>query len=269
MLPSRRIWVSPTILHCRSLLFGWRCYTSAGADTTASAIGTFFLAMVCYPEAQKKAQAELDEVLNGRLPEHSDFPSLPYISALVKEIYRYDDICFQYSLLPVNCVSRWKPVFPLGRSSFLSNMMATSWHLSLFKALRISRPAMISTTTIISPPILLWSLTYGDSHFRRFSFKLSQTLFHRAMLNDERVYPEPHEFKPERYLKNGKLDNSVRDPMDIAFGFGRRWALHYESMSLRLLSRVIAVLVEFALENISLIQLSRLLLLLFFPLLTC
>jgi cytochrome P450 len=45
------------------------------------------------------------------------------------------------------------------------------------------------------------------------------------MLNDERDYPEPHEFKPERFLKNGKLDNSVtsvRDPMDIAFGFCRR-----------------------------------------------
>ena len=44
--------------------------------------------MVCYPEVQKKAQAELDKVLNGRLPEHSDFSSLPYLSALVKEVYR-------------------------------------------------------------------------------------------------------------------------------------------------------------------------------------
>ena len=53
-------------------------------------------------------------------------------------------------------------------------------------------------------------------------FLIFQILFHRAMLNDERVYPEPREFKPERFLKNGKLDTSVRDPMDIAFGFGRR-----------------------------------------------
>jgi len=42
------------------------------------------------------------------------------------------------------------------------------------------------------------------------------------MLNDERDYPEPREFRPERFLRNGKLDHSVRDPMDIAFGFGRR-----------------------------------------------
>ena len=47
--------------------------------------------MVCYPEVQKEAQEELDRVLNlnGRLPEHSDFPSLPYLSALVKEVFRY------------------------------------------------------------------------------------------------------------------------------------------------------------------------------------
>jgi cytochrome P450 len=45
--------------------------------------------MVCYPDVQKKAQTELDDVLNGRLPEHSDIFTLPYLSALVKEILRY------------------------------------------------------------------------------------------------------------------------------------------------------------------------------------
>ena len=53
--------------------------------------------MVCYPEVQKEAQTELDNVLNGRLPEHSDFPSLPYLSALVKEVYRYVTVCREYS----------------------------------------------------------------------------------------------------------------------------------------------------------------------------
>jgi len=42
------------------------------------------------------------------------------------------------------------------------------------------------------------------------------------MLNDEWDYPEPREFRPERFLRNRKLNPSVRDPMDIAFGFGRR-----------------------------------------------
>ena len=49
--------------------------------------------MVCYPEVQKEAQAELDKVLNGRLPEHNDITSLPYLSALVKELYRYASTC--------------------------------------------------------------------------------------------------------------------------------------------------------------------------------
>jgi hypothetical protein len=45
-------------------------------------------------------------------------------------------------------------------------------------------------------------------------------MLHRAKLD----YPEPHKFnlKPERFLKKGKFDSSVRDLMDIAFGFGRR-----------------------------------------------
>ena len=58
--------------------------------------------MVCYPEVQKKAQAELDNVLNGRLPEYSDIFSLPYLSALVKEVIRYAAI---YNLLQENISS--------------------------------------------------------------------------------------------------------------------------------------------------------------------
>ena len=54
--------------------------------------------MVCYPEVQKKAQEELDNVLDGRLPDHNDIDSLPYLSALIKEVYRYDQVSFQHFL---------------------------------------------------------------------------------------------------------------------------------------------------------------------------
>ena len=38
----------------------------------------------------KKAQKQLDEVTNGeRLPEHSDMAELPYISAIIKETFRW------------------------------------------------------------------------------------------------------------------------------------------------------------------------------------
>ena len=47
-----------------------------------------FVAMISFPEAQSKAQEELDRVLQGRLPECSDLKDLPYTTALVKEILR-------------------------------------------------------------------------------------------------------------------------------------------------------------------------------------
>lgn len=42
------------------------------------------------------------------------------------------------------------------------------------------------------------------------------------ILNDEETYPNPSAFNPERFLKDGKLDPSVRNPTVAAFGFGRR-----------------------------------------------
>jgi hypothetical protein len=77
--------------------------------------------MVCYPDVQKKAQEELDKVLNGRLPEHSDIESLPYFSALVKEVHRYGEVFFKDSLphaKHISVSSRWQPVLPLGRPLF-------------------------------------------------------------------------------------------------------------------------------------------------------
>ncbi|THH14926.1 hypothetical protein EW146_g5474 [Bondarzewia mesenterica] len=61
-----------------------------GADTTMSALGTFFLAMVLHPEVQRKAQAEIDAVIgNDRLPNFEDENSLPYVNAVVKEVLRW------------------------------------------------------------------------------------------------------------------------------------------------------------------------------------
>ncbi|KAI0653349.1 cytochrome P450 [Cubamyces menziesii] len=44
-----------------------------------------------------------------------------------------------------------------------------------------------------------------------------------AITHDEKKYPEPFAFKPERYLADdGTLDCSTNDPSRYAFGFGRR-----------------------------------------------
>ncbi|KAI0367632.1 O-methylsterigmatocystin oxidoreductase [Pilatotrama ljubarskyi] len=64
-----------------------------GADTTLFATRALFLAMVIYPEVQRKAQKQLDEVVGpDRLPEFSDREALPYIDAVVKEVMRWHSV---------------------------------------------------------------------------------------------------------------------------------------------------------------------------------
>jgi cytochrome P450 len=46
------------------------------------------------------------------------------------------------------------------------------------------------------------------------------------MLHDEAIYPEPFEFNPDRFMKDGKLNPDIRDPGHAVFGFGRRHASH-------------------------------------------
>ncbi|KAH9482218.1 Cytochrome P450 monooxygenase 208 [Psilocybe cubensis] len=67
-----------------------------GADTTVSALTSFFLAMMMHPEVQKKAQADIDKIAPNRLPTFDDYDALPYIRAIIKEVLR------------------WAPVVPLG-----------------------------------------------------------------------------------------------------------------------------------------------------------
>ncbi|KZW03028.1 cytochrome P450 [Exidia glandulosa HHB12029] len=43
-----------------------------------------------------------------------------------------------------------------------------------------------------------------------------------AIFHDEEVYPEPHLFQPERYLRDGIIDPAAPDPSGAAFGYGRR-----------------------------------------------
>jgi cytochrome P450 len=51
---------------------------------------SFVLAMVLYPDVYKKLQAEMDQVVGrDRLPVLNDKDTLPYLSAVVTELYRY------------------------------------------------------------------------------------------------------------------------------------------------------------------------------------
>lgn len=123
--------------------------------------------MAVRPEIQKRAQKEIDELLGGeRLPTLSDQDNLPYISAIVKEIYR--------------------------------------WHVPL--------------------PISIPKLLREDDVYKGYLLPKGAVVVENvwAVLWDPAVYPEPHIFNPERFLKDGKLDPSVRDPEDRVFGSSRR-----------------------------------------------
>ncbi|KAI0367639.1 O-methylsterigmatocystin oxidoreductase [Pilatotrama ljubarskyi] len=138
-----------------------------GADTTFYTTRVFFLAMAQFPDAQKKAQAELDAVVGpDRLPDFSDRDSLPYVNAVVKEVFR------------------WHSIVPLG-----------IWHRAIeednYKGYRIPAGCILVPNA--------W-----------------------AMSQDEDEFPEPERFMPERYLKDGKLNEDIRAPQRFQFGFGRR-----------------------------------------------
>lgn len=61
-----------------------------GADTTAAQLLTLILAFTLYPEVQKKARKEIDEVCGTeRAPLWSDFNQLPYMNCIIKEGMRW------------------------------------------------------------------------------------------------------------------------------------------------------------------------------------
>ncbi|KAI0348407.1 cytochrome P450 [Trametopsis cervina] len=43
-----------------------------------------------------------------------------------------------------------------------------------------------------------------------------------AILHDDAIYRQPHAFNPDRFMKGGKLNPDMRDPVTAAFGYGRR-----------------------------------------------
>ncbi|KAG2057780.1 cytochrome P450 [Suillus hirtellus] len=74
------------------------------ATSAISVLMVFVLAMVLYPDVQKRAQAEIDSMVGReRLPTFEDRVSLPYIDAVVRETFR------------------WQPVSPLGVSHATSS----------------------------------------------------------------------------------------------------------------------------------------------------
>ena len=139
----------------------------------------------------KKAQQQLDGVLGGeRLPEHSDMDQLPYITAVIKETFR------------------WAPPIPVGIPHRLMED-------DVYREMSIPAGATVMEN--------IWSVHY----FSRDG--TSPDVPGRATCYDRNVYPDPETFNPERFLtKDGKIDPSVKDPEARIFGSGRRWAKRWD-----------------------------------------
>ncbi|KAI0061749.1 cytochrome P450 [Artomyces pyxidatus] len=71
------------LLHCNSEEDERRITTALGSIHIVSALSSFFLMLVLYPQVQKRAQAEIDIITEGTsLPDFSDRARLPYVDAL-------------------------------------------------------------------------------------------------------------------------------------------------------------------------------------------
>jgi cytochrome P450 len=58
-----------------------------GSDTSSTTMQFILLVLSKYPEVQRKAQQEMDDVVGpDRTPNENDLPKLKYLEALIEEV---------------------------------------------------------------------------------------------------------------------------------------------------------------------------------------
>ncbi|KAJ7703909.1 cytochrome P450 [Mycena rosella] len=66
---------------------------TGGAETTSTVLAWFLFVMLSFPDAQNRAQEELDAVVGrSRMPTFADYKNLPYLRALMKETLRWTPV---------------------------------------------------------------------------------------------------------------------------------------------------------------------------------
>lgn len=125
----------------------------AGTDTLSATSVVFFIIFMYFPEVLRKAQEVVDEAIGrDRLPTFEDIHRLPYITAMVREAFR--------------------------------------WH------------------TVA--PVAIPHAVLEDDFYAGYLIPKGATIFalSQHIHEDEELYPDHLEFRPERFLdENGKLNN--------------------------------------------------------------
>ncbi|KAJ3481038.1 hypothetical protein NLI96_g7942 [Meripilus lineatus] len=137
----------------------------SGGETMGASIVLVIFAMLHHPEAQAKAQKEIDRVIGtSRLPDFSDRESLPMVECVIQE------------------------------------------------SLRWNQPA----------PLAVPHCTRDDDVYNGMFIPKGSLIFPNAvfMCLDERIYSNPKEFWPERYLP--KPQGNGEPHSGSTYGFGRR-----------------------------------------------
>ncbi|KLO05954.1 CyP450 monooxygenase [Schizopora paradoxa] len=166
----------------------------AGSDTSVAVLMNFVLAMLKFPEVQRLAQDEIDRVVgDDRLPSFEDREQLPYIKALCLEILRHI-IRSKISLVLHIYYSK------VADYRSIRCFAHTTTEEDVYRGYRIPAGTMVMANA--------WAISCNEESF-----------------------PDPLDFKPERWLHRNSETDSLR-PDEFAFGYGRRvcpgqvWAEH-------------------------------------------
>ncbi|KAH9918271.1 cytochrome P450 [Fomitopsis serialis] len=146
-----------------------------GMESSFATVSTFYLLMARHPDKQKRAQQEIDSLLEGRrLPKISDRESLPYVRALIQE------------------VMRWHVVVPLG----IARRTVSDDHYKV--------GYYIPADTVVVPNI--WALAHADDEEDHTAF-LPERFLRTDLPTDpsEYVFGFGRRICPGRYLADNSL----------------------------------------------------------------
>lgn len=218
--------MSPKEEEFASCMLGFQCLV--GVVTVSGPLQFFLMAMQLHPEWQKKAQAEIDRVCGDRIPDMRDWPNLPTVRACLKETLR------------------WRSGVPLGKlSSYVRWKVSGAWASMLTElvspeqACRTSASRTMSSAASRSRRVPSSWLASGKIILANPSHSTAPELTDlsrqsRAINRVESKYPDPENYRPERWLEEGwptymepltRYPNFREGHGMHTFGWGRRQCL--------------------------------------------